>query len=76
MAAQKKARGLGRGLDALFGDAEVTPSVPEKTTRRTKADITDNKDQAKEQKNRQGSPYHPIIERGKCMYIIAYAFAP
>lgn len=50
MAAQKKARGLGRGLDALFGDAEVTPSVPEKTTRRTKADITDNKDQAKEQK--------------------------
>ena len=50
MAAQKKARGLGRGLDALFGDAEVTPSVPEKTTRRTKADITDKKDQAKEQK--------------------------
>ena len=29
MAAQKKARGLGRGLDALFGDAEV--SAPKRT---------------------------------------------
>ncbi len=50
MAAQKKTRGLGRGLDALFGDAEVTPSVPEKATRRTKTETTDKIDQAKEEK--------------------------
>ena len=25
MAAPKKAKGLGKGLDALFGDVEVTP---------------------------------------------------
>ena len=27
MAAPKKTRGLGKGLDALFGDAEVSLSV-------------------------------------------------
>lgn len=35
MAAQKKARGLGRGLDALFGDVEV--SAPRKTPSGRKA---------------------------------------
>lgn len=40
MAAQKKARGLGRGLDALFGDVEVsaparTPAVKKEPAART-----------------------------------------
>lgn len=46
MAAQKKTRGLGRGLDALFGDAEVTPTSSETTTKRTRTDRSDNKDKA------------------------------
>jgi len=37
MAAPKKARGLGKGLDALFGDAEVTiQPAPEKSETKTK----------------------------------------
>lgn len=37
MAAQKKARGLGRGLDALFGDVEVSSSKEQRSagTRKT-----------------------------------------
>lgn len=48
MAAQKKSRGLGRGLDALFGDAEVTPVSTEKTTKKAKADADSTKDKAEE----------------------------
>ena len=33
MAAAKKNKGLGKGLDALFGDAEVAPAPREKATR-------------------------------------------
>lgn len=36
MAAQKKARGLGRGLDALFGDVEVNSSQSQKSPKKAK----------------------------------------
>jgi len=35
MAAQKKTRGLGKGLEALFGDAEVTPSPSDNISKKT-----------------------------------------
>ena len=51
MAAQKKARGLGRGLDALFGDVEVSPaktrSAPKKTGSALKTEV-ETKDEAEE----------------------------
>ena len=51
MAAQKKARGLGRGLDALFGDVEVSPaktrSAPKKTGSAAKTEV-ETKDEAEE----------------------------
>ena len=51
MAAPKKTRGLGKGLDALFGDAEVTLSVkndkkeeqPAVKVEEAKAQVTDEK---------------------------------
>ena len=46
MAAQKKAKGLGRGLDALFGDAEVTPAVTESAPRKKKTNKSNNDDKA------------------------------
>ena len=36
MTAQKKARGLGRGLDALFGDVEVTSNKSPERAKKTK----------------------------------------
>ena len=51
MAAQKKARGLGRGLDALFGAVEVSPaktrSAPKKTGSAAKTEV-ETKDEAEE----------------------------
>ena len=47
MAAQKKTRGLGKGLEALFGDAEVTPIPSEGNTRRT-AQSADREEKAEE----------------------------
>ena len=46
MAAQKKTRGLGRGLDALFGDAEVTPVSSEKPTKKARTEADSTKDKA------------------------------
>ncbi|MDO4869634.1 MAG: ParB/RepB/Spo0J family partition protein [Bacillota bacterium] len=46
MAAQKKAKGLGRGLDALFGDAEVTPAATESAPRKKKTNKSNNDDKA------------------------------
>ena len=51
MAAQKKARGLGRGLDALFGDVEVSPaktrSAPKKNGSAAKTEV-ETKDESEE----------------------------
>jgi ParB family chromosome partitioning protein len=46
MAAKKKARGLGRGLDALFGDVEVTPAAVKSKTK--EADASDSAPSAEE----------------------------
>ena len=48
MAAQRKSKGLGRGLDALFGDAEVTPVASEKPTKKSKTEANDKKDTTKQ----------------------------
>lgn len=44
MAAQKKTKGLGRGLDALFGDAEVTPAASEQRAKNNRAERSDKKE--------------------------------
>ncbi len=43
MAAQKKTRGLGKGLEALFGDAEVTP-IPSENNKKSATRSSDKED--------------------------------
>ena len=50
MAAQKKAKGLGRGLDALFGDAEVTPAATESVPRKRRSQKADIEDKTEDMK--------------------------
>jgi len=39
MAAKTKAKGLGKGLDALFGDAEVAPAAKKPTSRKKQTEV-------------------------------------
>ena len=39
MAAKTKAKGLGKGLDALFGDAEVAPTAKKPTSREKQTEV-------------------------------------
>ena len=39
MAAKTKAKGLGKGLDALFGDAEVAPTAKKPTSRKKQTEV-------------------------------------
>ena len=50
MAAQKKSKGLGRGLDALFGDAEVMPTSPDRSTKNTRTERAGKKEKAENEK--------------------------
>lgn len=61
MAAQKKARGLGRGLDALFGDVEVTAA---KT-----ADAARPKKKPAESKTETADPAEQELPEGSLRYI-------
>jgi len=49
MAAQKKSKGLGRGLDALFGDAELTPVSSENTATKAQTGNKGIEDTAEEE---------------------------
>ncbi|MDD6310863.1 MAG: ParB/RepB/Spo0J family partition protein [Firmicutes bacterium] len=54
MAASKKSRGLGRGLDALFGDVEINPT-PAKENKKENESVTEDKPAADTNKSENKS---------------------
>ena len=60
MAAPKKNRGLGKGLDALFGDAEVTLERKPAAVNETQAKVPAKADEKKEEPSAGGITYIDI----------------